>query len=150
MAEKVPDTGELAVMIKIITKNIDVEEILQSVQDPSAGGIDIFIGTTRNHSDGKQVISLEYEAYDPMALKMMNVIEEEVRRRWQIKKISIVHRVGTVAIGEASVVIAVSSVHRKEAFEACRYAIDVLKKNVPIWKKEVFVDGEMWVGIPIH
>ena len=135
-------------MIKIIHEHIDVNEILQGVQDPSAGGIDIFIGTTRNHSNGKEVVSLEYEAYDAMALKMMNMIEEEVRRRWQIRKISMVHRVGAVAIGEASVVIAVSAAHRKEAFEACRYAIDTLKKNVPIWKKEVFVDGEMWAGTP--
>ena len=81
-----------------------------------------------------------------MALKLMNAIEEEIRRQWLVKKVSLVHRIGPVAVGEASVVIAVSSVHRKEAFEACRYAIDTLKKNVPIWKKEFFADGEVWVG----
>ena len=133
-------------MVKIVRENIEIEEVIQSVQDPSAGGIDIFIGTTRNNSSGKQVLSLEYEAYEPMALKMMNEIGEEAQRRWQLKKISLIHRVGVVAIGEASVVIAVSSAHRKEAFEACRFAIDKLKKNVPIWKKEVFADGEIWVG----
>ena len=133
-------------MIKIVREQIAIEEVLQSVQDPSAGGIDMFIGTTRNHSGGKEVLSLEYQAYEPMALKMMNEIGEESQRRWHLKKISLVHRVGVVAIGEASVVIAVSSAHRREAFEACRFAIDKLKQDVPIWKKEVFADGEVWVG----
>ena len=133
-------------MVKIVREKIEIEEVLRSVQDPSAGGIDIFIGTTRNHSSGKEVLSLEYEAYEPMALKMMTEIGEESRRRWHLKKISLVHRVGVVAIGEASVVIAVSSAHRKEAFEACRFAIDRLKQDVPIWKKEVLADGEVWVG----
>jgi molybdopterin synthase catalytic subunit len=133
-------------MIKIVKEEIEIGKVLESVQDPSAGGIDIFIGTTRNHSSGKEVHSLEYQAYEPMALKLMNDIEEQIRRQWPVRKISLVHRIGKVAIGEASVVIAVSSVHRKEAFEACRYAIDTLKKTVPIWKKEIFADGEVWVG----
>ena len=133
-------------MITIVKEKINIDKVVQSVQDPSAGGIDVFIGTTRNHSNGKQVFSLEYEAYQPMALKMMNEIAEEARRRWQVNKISLVHRIGKVEIGEASVVIAVSSAHRKEAFDACRYLIDALKKNVPIWKKEIFKDGEVWVG----
>ena len=133
-------------MIEIFSKEIDIQSVLQSVQDPTAGGIDIFIGTTRNHSEGKQVLSLEYETYQPMALKLMHRIAEEATARWGLCKISIVHRVGRLEIGEASVVIAVSSAHRKEAFEACRYAIDTLKKDVPIWKKEYFADGEIWVG----
>ncbi len=132
-------------MIAIVKKKIDVEEILQSVQVPEAGGIDIFVGTTRNHSNGKRVLSLEYEAYEPMALKMMNEIAEEAKSKWNIRKIAIVHRTGRVKIGEASVVIAVSASHRKEAFEACRFVIDRLKKTVPIWKKEFFKDGEVWV-----
>ena len=137
-------------MVEIVTKKIEIEEVLQSVQDPAAGGIDIFIGTTRNHSGGREVLSLEYEAYEPMALKLMNDIREEAKHRWRLKKISMVHRVGVVAIGEASVVIAVSSAHRREAFEACRFAIDRLKQDVPIWKKEVFADGEIWVGAQEH
>jgi molybdopterin synthase catalytic subunit len=132
-------------MIQIIDKNIDVVELLASVSVPEAGGIDMFLGTTRNHSKGKKVIRLEYEAYSPMALRMMSEIESEIRKRWNIQKISIVHRIGAVPVMEASVAIAVSAAHRKEAFEACRYAIDELKKRVPIWKKEIFEDGEVWV-----
>jgi len=105
----------------------------------------MFLGTTRNHSKGKKVVRLEYEAYSPMALRMMSEIESEIRKRWNIQKISIVHRIGAVPVMEASVAIAVSAAHRKEAFEACRYAIDELKKRVPIWKKEIFEDGEVWV-----
>ena len=133
-------------MIKIVSQQINTEEILESVEDPSAGGIDMFIGTTRDNSNGKKVLRLEYEAYESMAVKMMNEIAEELRTKWQVKKISMVHRIGSVEIGEASVVIAVSAAHRKEAFEACRYAIDTLKKQVPIWKKEYYIDGEVWVG----
>lgn len=133
-------------MIKIVSTKIDLEEVIKSVKDPSAGGIDLFIGTTRDTSNGKQVLRLEYQAYEPMAVKMMIVIAEELRTKWQVKKISMVHRIGNVEIGEASVVIAVSSIHRKEAFEACRYAIDALKKQVPIWKKEFYKDGEVWIG----
>ena len=132
-------------MIQIIDKNIDVVELLASVSVPEAGGIDMFLGTTRNHSKGKKVVRLEYEAYSPMALRMMSEIESEIRKRWNIQKISIVHRIGVVPVMEASVAIAVSAAHRKEAFEACRYAIDELKKRVPIWKKEIFEDGEVWV-----
>jgi len=132
-------------MIQIVDKNIDVVELLASVSVPEAGGIDMFLGTTRNHSKGKKVIRLEYEAYSTMALRMMSEIESEIRKRWNIQKISIVHRIGVVPVMEASVAIAVSAAHRKEAFEACRYAIDELKKRVPIWKKEIFEDGEVWV-----
>jgi molybdopterin synthase catalytic subunit len=132
-------------MIQIVDKNIDVVELLASVSVPEAGGIDMFLGTTRNHSKGKKVVRLEYEAYSPMALRMMSEIESEIRKRWNIQKISIVHRIGVVPVMEASVAIAVSAAHRKEAFEACRYAIDELKKRVPIWKKEIFEDGEVWV-----
>jgi molybdopterin synthase catalytic subunit len=133
-------------MINIVSQKINTEEILESVKDPSAGGIDMFVGTTRDISNGKKVLRLEYEAYEPMAMKMMNEIAEELRVKWKIKKISMVHRIGRVDIGEASVVIAVSATHRREAFEACRYAIDTLKKQVPIWKKEYYIDGEIWVG----
>jgi len=134
-------------MLKIVHAPIDLDEILRSVKSPEAGAIDVFIGTTRNHSNGKEVLSLEYEAYEPMALKFMEGIIAEAHQRWDISRIAIVHRVGKVEIGEASVVIAVSAAHRQEAFEACRYAIDSLKRDVPIWKKEVFRDGEVWVGL---
>jgi molybdopterin synthase catalytic subunit len=132
-------------MIEIVREKIDIAHVIQSVEDPAAGSVAVFIGTTRNHSDGKLVLGLEYDAYAPMALKLMNRIAGEVKSKWGVQKISIVHRVGRLEVGGASVVIAVSSAHRKEAFEACRYAIDTLKKEVPIWKKEFFEDGEMWV-----
>lgn len=133
-------------MIEITRAPIDVEAVLKSVEDPAAGGTALFVGTTRNHSDGRSVRALEYDAYIPMALKLMNRIAADVRIRWAIHKISIVHRIGRVEVGEASVAIAVSSSHRAEAFEGCRYAIDTLKSEVPIWKKEFLEDGEIWVG----
>ena len=133
-------------MVRIVREKIDIPAVIESINVPAAGGIDVFIGVTRNHSRGKKVLALEYEAYEPMALKTMSGIVDEVKGRWDIDKISIVHRIGRVEIGEASVVIAVSASHRKEAFVACRYAIDTLKKIVPIWKKEYFEDGEIWVG----
>ena len=132
-------------MVEIVHSKIDIDAVIKSVEDPSAGGIDVFIGTTRNHSNGKTVLHLEYEAYQPMATKMLHRIADETKAKWNVKKISIVHRIGRLEIGEASVVIAVSTAHRAEAFEACRYAIDALKKTVPIWKKEFFEDGEIWV-----
>jgi molybdopterin synthase catalytic subunit len=133
-------------MIEITDKPIDIDSVIRSVQDPSAGGVDIFIGTTRNQSGGDTVLAMEYRAYVPMALKMMNALAGEVRTTWDVKQISMVHRTGRVGVGEPSVVIAVSAVHRKEAFEACRFLIDKLKESVPIWKKEVFGDREEWVG----
>ncbi len=132
-------------MIDIINENIDVAEMLRSVLVPEAGGVDIFLGTTRNHSKGRKVVRLEYEAYVPMALKLMHGIEIEARQRWNLHGISMIHRIGVVPVMEASVVIAVSASHRREAFEACRFTIDELKKKVPIWKKEIFEDGEVWV-----
>ena len=135
-------------MIAIIHDAIDLQAVLKSVEDPSAGAIYIFVGTTRNHSHGKKVVALEYDAYQPMAQKFMTKIAEEIQSRCNIARISIVHRIGRVEIGEASVVIAVSAAHRKEAFEACRFAIDELKKVVPIWKKEFYEDGNVWVEKP--
>lgn len=135
------------VMLKIVHTPLDLDEILRAVKSPDAGAIDVFVGTARNHSNGKEVLSLEYEAYESMALKLMEAIVAEAHRRWTVNRIAIVHRVGKVGIGEASVIVAVSAAHRREAFEACRYAIDTLKRDVPIWKKEVFRDGEAWAGL---
>ena len=134
-------------MIAVIDRPIDIPEILASVKDSSAGAVDLFIGTTRDVSRGKRVKYLEYEAYGPMAQQQMEQMAGEVLQKWKVSRISIVHRVGRVAIGEASVVIAVSSAHRREAFEACRYLIDTLKRDIPIWKKEYFEDGAVWVGL---
>lgn len=135
-------------MIEIVEGRIDLAALMHSVIVPEAGGIDIFLGMTRNYSRGKKVLSLEYEAYKPMALKLMRGIETIIRRRWDVRRVSIVHRIGNVPLSEASVAIAVSASHRKEAFEACRFAIDELKTRVPIWKKEIFEDGEVWAENP--
>ncbi len=128
-------------MNSITPKPINVSSVIRVVEAGEAGAIDVFIGTTRNHSHGKTVKLLEYEAYEPMALKLMEQIESEARATWSVHKIAVVHRVGKVEIGEPSVVIAVSSAHRDEAFKTCRFLIDRLKEVVPIWKREYFEDG---------
>jgi molybdopterin synthase catalytic subunit len=128
-------------MNNITSEPIDIPYVVDSVRTSGSGAIDVFIGTTRDNSKGRQVTGLEYEAYVPMALKSIDGIEQETRDRWNVHEINIVHRIGRVAIGEPSVVIAVSSAHRDEAFKACRYLIDRLKETVPIWKREYFADG---------
>jgi molybdopterin synthase catalytic subunit len=140
-----PRNPKSETMIQIVHTSINIPEVIASVTDERAGGIDVFIGTTRNNANGKNVLWLEYESYEPMALKLMQQIVDETNERWSVVKTSVVHRIGRVDIGEASVVIAVSSAHRKEAFEGCRYLIDRLKQIVPIWKKEFFEDGSVWV-----
>jgi molybdopterin synthase catalytic subunit len=105
----------------------------------------IFDGIVRNNTSGRKTLYLEYDGYEPMALKKMKEIGAEIRKKWLVNHIGIVHRLGRLEIGEASVVIAITSAHRKIAFEACQHAIDTLKRIVPIWKKEFFEDGEVWV-----
>ena len=112
------------------------------------GALCTFVGVVRDHNAGKAVLHLEYEAFEEMALALMEEIAAEASRRWPITAISIVHRLGRLEIGEASVAVAVVSPHRAEAFEACRYAIDALKATVPIWKKEYYADGAVWLDQP--
>jgi molybdopterin synthase catalytic subunit len=131
-------------MVSITSKPIDPASILEQVSTPESGGIDIFIGTVRNHSDGKRVQRLEYSAYVPMAEKIMAQIEHEIKEKWETHSVAIVHRVGGLSIGEIAVVTAVSAAHRNEAFEACRFAIDRIKSVVPIWKKEYFEGEVKW------
>lgn len=133
-------------MFEIVSEPIDVTALTAAVAHPAAGATVTFLGTTRNHNDGRRVIRLEYEAYPEMALAEMRKIGETARQRWPIEQIAIVHRIGVVPIGEASVAIAVSAGHRAAAFEACHFAIDRLKQVVPIWKKEYFEGGEVWIG----
>lgn len=132
--------------VKISDKALDIQACIDWVSTPECGGIDVFIGTVRNATKGKAVTRLEFEAYEAMALSEMKKIAEQVLAKWPVQRIAIHHRVGVLAIGEIPVVIAVSAAHRNAAFDACRYAIDTLKQTVPIWKKEVFEDGEVWVG----
>lgn len=133
-------------MIWVSPEAIVPADLLASVADPAAGAVDLFLGTVRNHSDGREVRCLHYEAYQEMAEAELARIVEDARRRWQVRKLSVVHRTGHLAIGEASVGIAVSAEHRAEAFDACRWIIEQIKESVPIWKKEIYPDGEAWVG----
>jgi molybdopterin synthase catalytic subunit len=132
--------------IQILDTPLSPAQCELAVADDAAGGTVVFIGTVRNQTKGKQVVSLEFESYIPMAKKEMQKIAEQVVERWSALHVSIHHRVGNLAIGELPVIIAVATPHRKAAFEACEYAIDTLKESVPIWKKEVFEDGEVWVA----
>jgi molybdopterin synthase catalytic subunit len=132
--------------IRIVHETVDIAALEAAVADPKAGATVTFNGMTRENNAGRQVIRLEYEAYEPMALSEMRKLAEEAGRRWSIVRIALTHRIGIVEIGETSVAIAVSAAHRAEAFEACRFAIDRLKEIVPIWKKEHFEGGEVWVG----
>lgn len=132
--------------IQLLHTPLQVEECLNKVQHPGAGGIDIFVGTVRDQTKGKKVVRLEFESYEPMAISEMKKIAERAAEKWPIQNIAIHHRVGTLEIGEIAVIIAVSTPHRKASFEACQFAIDTLKETVPIWKKEIFEDGEVWVA----
>ena len=133
-------------MYQIVSHEIDGAAVTAAVARADAGAIVTFIGTTRDHNDGRRVTRLEYEAYPEMAVAELRKIGEQAQQRWPIAGIAIVHRIGVVPIGQASVVIAVSAGHRRPAFEACHFAIDRLKEVVPIWKKEHFEGGEIWIG----
>ena len=133
-------------MFRVTDTPIDLQELVDCVTDPEAGAIATFIGTTRNNNQGRKVIALDYEAYPEMAEKELARLGEEAKRKWQICRIAIVHRIGPVQITEPSVIIAVSAAHREAAFAACRFAIEEIKKTVPIWKKEVYEGGEIWIG----
>ena len=125
---------------------LSVETCEAFVQAPDAGGTVVFIGTVRNRTQAKTVVRLEFEAYAPMAISEMQKIAAQALERFAVRKIAIHHRTGVLDIGDIPVVIAVSAAHRAAAFEACQYCIDTLKQTVPIWKKEVFEDGESWVA----
>jgi MoaE-MoaD fusion protein len=125
---------------------LDLDTVVAQVADPAAGAIATFVGTTRTHSRGRTVVHLEYDAYPEMAESEMARIADEVKARHDVLHVAMAHRTGHVPIGEASVVIAVSAAHRGPAMDACREAIDTLKRTVPVWKKEVFEGGEEWIG----
>jgi molybdopterin synthase catalytic subunit len=122
-----------------------VRALEESVTASGDGGVVTFQGVVRDNARGKRVRSLEYDAYMEMAEQQMAQIAAEVEERWEESTVAMVHRIGPLEIGECSVVVAVACPHRAEAFEACRYAIDTLKSTVPIWKKEIYIDGEEWV-----
>jgi molybdopterin synthase catalytic subunit len=132
-------------MHRLVREPIDVKEIQEQLIAPEDGAAAIFLGTVRNHARGKVVLSLEYSAYEPMALKKLEEIGTVARERYAIRDIAIVHRLGKLRPLDCSVAIVVTSAHRGPAFDACRFAIDEIKKVVPIWKKEVYADGECWI-----
>lgn len=132
--------------IVITDKPLVVDEILALVSDGEAGAVNIFVGTVRNQTKGKTVVRLEFESYVSMAVKEMEKIIEKASQKWPIIHIAIHHRVGVLEIGEIPIVIAVSTAHRKAGFEVCEFCIDTLKETVPIWKREFFDDGDVWVS----
>jgi MoaE-MoaD fusion protein len=136
------ETGDV---YRIVREPIRLESLVSQLGRPEDGALVIFAGIVRNNTRGRQTLYLEYEGYEPMALTKMKEIGGSLKQRWGIDRVGMIHRLGRLAIGEASVVIVVSSAHRHVAFEACRYAIDTLKKIVPIWKREFFEDGDIWV-----
>ena len=133
-------------LIDLTYEPIDEQYIIRQVRDDSAGCALTFTGTVRNHHDGKRVLSLRYEAYETMAADLLRQMAEKAIRRWGLLRIAIVHRLGSVAIGETAVVIAVSAPHRASAFEACRHLVDALKDDVPIWKLETTEEGSEWLA----
>jgi molybdopterin synthase catalytic subunit len=132
-------------MIKIVSEEISKESVLGAMASPDCGALVFFEGIVRRESEGKQVTHLFYEAYAPMAEKEIEKICQSALSRWPVARISVIHRIGRLEIGDTAVLIAVASGHRSEAFDACRFVIDEIKKTVPIWKKEHFSDGEVWV-----
>lgn len=129
-----------------IADTINTADVITAISKPEYGAVDVFIGTVRNHTEDKKVIKLYFECYKPMALLEMQKIADEAKNRFAIQEIIIHHATGEKYPGELAVVIAVAAHRRKAAFEACEFAIDTLKQTVPIWKKEFFEDGSVWVA----
>jgi molybdopterin synthase catalytic subunit len=134
------------ISIQITANKLNLENCYNFVQNEGCGGIALFVGTVRNSTQNKKVKSLDFSSYKPMAEKEMKKIAEQAIEKFKVSKIAIHHALGNLQIGNIPVIIAVSSAHREAAFKACQYAIDTLKKTVPIWKKEYFEDGEVWVN----
>ena len=132
-------------LVRVQAAPLELAEAIRAVEHPSAGGLVTFSGVVRDYHEGKRVTAIAYEAYGRMAETKLGEIAAEAMRRWPECRVAILHRTGALEIGEASVVIAVSAPHRAEAFDACEYAIDALKQLVPIWKKEAYEDGEVWL-----
>lgn len=134
------------ISIKVTSEKLNLQECYQFVTDSSCGGIAVFVGTVRDSTQNKEVTQLDFSTYKPMAIKEMEKIAIKALEKFDIKKIAIHHAEGLLQIEDVPVIITASSKHRKAAFEACQYAIDTLKETVPIWKKEYFTDGEVWVN----
>lgn len=143
--EKIYQEDERGDVYQIVEGAIQIENLANQLSRPEDGAIVTFAGIVRNNSLGRKTLYLEYQGYESMASRKMREIGLMTRQRWGINRVGIVHRLGKLEIGETSVAIVITSAHRHVAFEACHFAIDILKKTVPIWKKEFFEDGEVWV-----
>lgn len=129
----------------LTNKPLVLDEVVTCLQNDNIGAIVTFKGYVRNQKNNKTVVALDFEAYEPMALKELDRIAEEIKSKWPVARIALHHRLGKVECGEVPVIAAAASPHRKDAFEACEYLMNRLKESVPIWKKEIFEDGEVWV-----
>jgi molybdopterin synthase catalytic subunit len=142
--------GAEADRFRVTREPLDPQRLVNLVRRDESGALALFYGVVRNHSQGRRVLYLEYDAYPSMAVKKIKQVAEEVRSRWEITDMAIHHRIGRLEVGETSLLVAVSAAHRREAFEACHYAVDRIKEIVPVWKKEVWEGGESWVeGHPV-
>jgi molybdopterin synthase catalytic subunit len=125
---------------------LNIADVESALTDDTCGGVVIFVGNVRDKSHDRNVVALEFEAYEPMALKELEAIAREIMEKWNVAHIALHHRVGRVEVGGTAVIAGVSAKHRTEAFESCAYLMSRLKESVPIWKKEIFQDGEEWVS----
>jgi molybdopterin synthase catalytic subunit len=138
--------GGQEVVTALTRETIDAENLIAAAKKGEDGAVVIFDGLVRNHTRGRQTLHLDYEAYEEMALTQLDELAQEARERFGVRHVTLAHRLGRIEVGETSVLIVVASAHRAQAFEACRWLIDTLKKTVPIWKKETFVDGAVWAA----
>jgi molybdopterin synthase catalytic subunit len=142
-AQKVPNE-EQPTLVRLVREPIQAEALVAAAKQGEDGAVVVFDGIVRNNSRGRQTLHLDYEAYEEMATKQMNELAREAITRFGVRNVAIIHRLGRLLVGETSVLIIVASAHRAQAYEASRWLIDTLKKTVPIWKKETFVDGAVW------
>ncbi len=156
LEDVVPDGAEVALIppvaggsgtFRVTDQPLSLDEVVRAVSGEAYGGLVTFTGSVRSQTRGREVVRLEYEAYAPMAERKFREIAAEAAERWPGTRVAVVHRVGVLYPGDAAVVIAAASPHRKEAFRACEHVIDRLKQDAPIWKKEIYRDGEVWVGL---
>ena len=132
-------------MYEITEKRISIDSLIRNVKNPGAGCMVLFIGTVRDHSREREVVRLDYEAYDDMAEKLLREIASQAEKKYKLLKTGIIHRTGSMEVGEIVLVIAVSAAHREEGFSGCRYILERIKQSLPVWKKELYVDGEAWI-----
>jgi molybdopterin converting factor subunit 1 len=145
-----PGEGAEEGRFQVTREPLDPQRLVNLVRRDESGAVALFYGVVRNHSQGRRVLYLEYDGYPSMAVRKMRQVAEEVRSRWDITDMAISHRIGRLEVGDTSLLVAVSAAHRREAFEACHYAVDRIKEMVPVWKKEVWEGGESWVeGHPV-